>query len=300
MRVSAGRLEQSACRADQGITIRSVSFRPSSKEDMHFRTLLSAMLAALLSLPLPDIARADQDGVTLQSGNTVLRFALLAAVTVLAINRWPGGRTGQRDASMVTEEVATPISEESSGLEEDRPDQARRVFDHITIGPVSFGGRAMHFDPQEDGRGGFNPLDGSDQWHGGAQLRLYPSPYFAIEGSADYRRKDVNGTRTHSYPVQVSALLYPLGTTRLAPYLLGGGGWYYTTVRGPDGFVQSQHRFGLHAGGGLQYFLNTHWSVEGTYRHIWLDREAAGRARVGNNNFQESGHMFTIGINWHF
>ena len=70
----------------------------------------------------------------------------------------------------------------------------------------------------------------------------------------------------------VSALIYPLGTTRLAPFLLGGGGWYYTTVKGPGGFDETQNRFGAHAGGGLQFFFNKHVSIDGTYRYIWLEK----------------------------
>ncbi len=165
------------------------------------------------------------------------------------------------------------------------------LFDQVDIGPVSLGGRAMYFDPR----------DGSGEWYGGGQLRLYPSHYFAFEGSVDYRRNDFNGnTRTHTYPVQVSALIYPLGTTRLAPFLLGGGGWYYTTVRGPGGFSDTQNRFGLHAGGGLQFFLNRHWSIDGTYRYIWLERIESRDQNIVDKNFQDSGHMFTIGVNFHF
>lgn len=165
------------------------------------------------------------------------------------------------------------------------------LFDQVDIGPVSVGGRATYFDPK----------DGESNWYGGAQLRLYPSRYFAIEGSADYRRTDFNGTRVHTYPVQVSALIYPLGTTRLAPFLLGGGGWYYTTVKNnQSGFDDTQNRFGLHAGGGLQLFLNNRWSIDGTYRYIWLEKVESRDQNIVNKNFQDSGHMVTIGLNFHF
>lgn len=164
------------------------------------------------------------------------------------------------------------------------------LFHQVEIGAVSLGGRATYFDPK----------DGSGNWYGGAQLRLYPSRFFAIEGSADYRRNDFDGTHTHTYPVQVSALLYPLGTTRLAPFILGGGGWYYTTVSGPNGFSDTQNRFGLHAGGGLQFFLNRRWSIDGTYRYIWLEKVESRDQNIVNKNFQDNGHMVTIGLNFHF
>jgi len=164
------------------------------------------------------------------------------------------------------------------------------LLKQVEIGPISIGGRATYFDPN----------DASGKWYGGAQVRLYPFQYLAFEGSVDYRRNDFDGTRTHSYPVQVSALIYPLGTTRLAPFILGGGGWYYTTVKAPGNFDDTQNRFGLHAGGGLQFFLNHHWSIDGTYRYIWLEKVQSKDQNIVDKKFNDNGHMVTIGINFHF
>lgn len=171
-----------------------------------------------------------------------------------------------------------------------KADEDGSLFRQVDIGPLMLGGRATWYDPKE----------GDGNWYGGAQLRLYPSRYFAIEGSADYRRNEFSGTTTHSYPVQVSALIYPFGTTRLAPFLLGGGGWYYTTVSGPGNFDDTQNRFGLHAGGGLQLFLSRHWSIDGTYRYIWLEKIESRDQNIVDKSFNDNGHMITIGLNFHF
>ncbi len=64
------------------------------------------------------------------------------------------------------------------------------LFKQMDIGLLSVGGRATYVDPK----------DGSSRWVGGAQVRLHPSRYFALEGSADYRRNDIGDTRVHSYP----------------------------------------------------------------------------------------------------
>jgi len=160
----------------------------------------------------------------------------------------------------------------------------------VDIGLLSVGGRAAYYDP----------ADAAANWFGGAQLRLHPIRYFAIEGSADYRQGDFGGTTTHTYPTQVSGLIYPFGTTRLAPFLLGGGGWYYTTVSGPGGFDNTQNRFGLHAGGGLQFFFNRHWSVDSTYRYIWLEKVESQDQNIVDKKYSDNGHMVTIGINFHF
>ncbi|MGH7233678.1 MAG: outer membrane protein [Nitrospiraceae bacterium] len=164
------------------------------------------------------------------------------------------------------------------------------IFDDINSGLVSIGGRATYFDPK----------DASGEWYGGGQVRLYLFEYLAFEGSADYRRHDFDSTRVHSYPVQVSALIYPFGTRRLSPFLLGGGGWYYTTVSGPGGLDDTQNRFGAHAGGGLQFWLNNRFSVDSTYRYIWLEKIESRDVNIKDKKFDDNGHMVTIGLNFHF
>ena len=164
------------------------------------------------------------------------------------------------------------------------------LFQQMDIGFFSVGGRATYFDPKE----------GQSRWFGGGQVRVYPFKYLAFEGSVDYRRDDTAGTRTHTYPVQVSALIYPLGQTRLAPFLLGGGGWYYTTVKGPGNFDDTQNRFGFHAGGGLQFFFNNHVSVDSTYRYIWAEDIQSRDLNIKDKNFNGNGQMVTVGLNFHF
>lgn len=164
------------------------------------------------------------------------------------------------------------------------------LFQQMDIGLFSIGGRAAYYDP----------ADTESRWFGGAQVRLNPFKYLSFEGSADYRKQETAGTTIHTYPVQVSALIYPLGHTRLAPFLLGGGGWYYTSVNGPGNFDDTQNRFGLHAGGGLQFFFNKHISVDSTYRYIWLEDVRSRDQNIQDKDFNDNGHMITAGLNFHF
>ncbi len=147
----------------------------------------------------------------------------------------------------------------------------------VDVGMFSVGGRATYFDPKE----------GEAKWFGGAQLRIHPLRYLAIEGSADYRRESfASGTKTHTYPVQGSLLIYPLGTTRLAPFILGGGGWYFTTVNGPGGLDDTQDRFGGHVGGGLQFFITNHVSIDSSYRHILVGTSQLPQCEFGGQEIQ--------------
>jgi hypothetical protein len=115
------------------------------------------------------------------------------------------------------------------------------IFDDVSKSFFSLGGRATYFDPPNL----------SPKWYGGAQARMHFGQVFAIEGSVDYREKKMESTFTRTYPVQVSALIYLLPGKRVSPFILGGGGWYYTNVNGPGGFSDTQKRFGAHAGGGV-------------------------------------------------
>lgn len=172
------------------------------------------------------------------------------------------------------------------------PEQAsaESIFDDVDVGLFSIGGRATYFDPK----------DGDGQWFGGAQVRVHPIRFLAVEGSVDYRRNDFGDTRVHSYPVQGSLMIYPLGLKRIAPFILGGGGWYFTSVTGPGNFDDTQHRFGGHVGGGVQVFISKHFSADASYRHIWLEKIQSKGVSLDDKKFDDTGHMITVGLNVHF
>ena len=171
-----------------------------------------------------------------------------------------------------------------------KPASAEGLFDDVNIGLFSIGGRATYVDPK----------DGDANWFGGGQLRIHPFHFLAIEGSVDYRKTDLQSTTVRTFPVQGSALLYPFGTKRLSPFILGGAGWYFTHVEGPGDFDKTQHRFGAHVGGGLQLFLTEYLSLDGTYRHIRLEKIESKDVSLHDKQFQDNGHMVTFGINLHF
>lgn len=157
---------------------------------------------------------------------------------------------------------------------------------------VSFGPRASYFMPKDSD---------DDTWSGGAQLRVRPWQGLGFEGSIDYRREKFGDTRVHVYPVQASVLAYILPTKPFNIFLLGGGGWYYTTVDRPSpNDDTTDHRFGLHAGGGMEYFLSDDWSLDATYRYVWLEDVKSKDANLFDKEFNDSGSQLTAGLNYHF
>jgi opacity protein-like surface antigen len=158
---------------------------------------------------------------------------------------------------------------------------------------LSVGPRATYFVEKD------NDFD-NGKFFGGAQLRLHFGQTFAIEGSVDYRRERFDSSRADVYPVQVSALVYLIRSFPISPYLLAGGGWYYTHVKGPGGFDDTQHRFGGHAGGGVELFLSHVWSIDAGYRYIWLETLDSRDQNFIDKKFDDRGHQLTGALNFHF
>lgn len=157
---------------------------------------------------------------------------------------------------------------------------------------VSFGPRAAYFDPKEDGA--------DSVWFGGAQIRFHFG-ILALEGSIDYREVDSGDLDVQTYPVQASLLAYLIENKPVSVYLLGGGGWYFTRVDGPAGFDdETEEDFGPHAGAGVQGWVSDDVSINADYRYIWLSDIEFDNASLVDREYDQSGSMVTIGVNFHF
>lgn len=156
---------------------------------------------------------------------------------------------------------------------------------------LSIGGRAAYYRPKGADHGSLAE---------GAQVRLHFTPVWALEGSADLRQDQFGGTKVDVIPLQLSLMVYILPPGyRTAPYLLAGGGWYYTHVSGP--FEHSGFRFGPHAGGGVEFFLDRSWSLDGSYRYLWTeDIHSQNLAHPLGQNFSDKGFMLTAAVNYIF
>jgi opacity protein-like surface antigen len=167
-----------------------------------------------------------------------------------------------------------------------------QAYDSTTYtSPISFGPRASYFKPK----------DADGKWSGGAQLRLWPGSPVGFEGSVDYRRETFGDTEVHIYPVQASILLNLIPHSPVNLFALGGAGWYYTHIDRPDPFKDdTDNRLGVHAGGGLLVHLGAGWSLDGTYRYVWLDKLTTKDAALQDKQLEDSGHQVTIGLNYNF
>lgn len=98
-------------------------------------------------------------------------------------------------------------------------------------------------------------------WFGGVQVRVPFTPVLAIEGSIELHSSEFeNGDiEIIQWPVQASLLVFLMPSSPVCPYVLGGLGWYYTTVDfsgSLDGVSsETDSAFGAHIGFGARFDL---------------------------------------------
>lgn len=164
-------------------------------------------------------------------------------------------------------------------------------------------------------RGSADSPDGSQRFTGG-MLRM-GGGRAAIELAMDYR-SDVTGDLTErikSYPIQASLLLFPV-RARVAPYVLGGVGWYsqnVTRFSAPTGTIvvtdETTRKMGYHAGFGAEVRVHRRVGLHGDYRYTRLrfnDEDDAPSTIPGwipgaeRLKLSHAGSMFTWGLAFYF
>ncbi|MBK6879251.1 MAG: porin family protein [Elusimicrobia bacterium] len=166
--------------------------------------------------------------------------------------------------------------------------------EELGVGDTGFsiGPRASYFKAKDAEEGSYSA---------GVQARAHLTPVLGVEGSIDYRKdKYANDVSIKTYPVQASLLAYLVPHSPISPYLLGGTGWYFTRVSGGTAETQTDNRFGLHAGAGLEARLNEFLSVDGSYRYVWLEDIETKSASALDKTYNDQGSMITVAVNFLF
>jgi hypothetical protein len=172
-------------------------------------------------------------------------------------------------------------------------------------------------------RGSGDSPDGAQRFSGGA-IRLGGGKT-ALEVAMDFR-SGVTGDLTErikDYPIQASLLLFPV-RGRIAPYLLGGVGWYSQRVEhlGAAQAVvdeQTTRKMGYHGGFGGEFRVHRHVGLYGDYRYTFIrfGDDALSTGAIGADPSREAvlptwvpfaerlkmsheGSMFTWGATFYF
>ena len=108
-------------------------------------------------------------------------------------------------------------------------------------------------------------------------------------------------------PIQASLLLR-MGSGKVAPFVLGGPGWYRRKVEvlnGPSDLAVTTTEFGWHAGIGLEILPTRHFGIHGDYRYTFLDfgdddDDDDGGGIIGGLLPGHRGSMWTVGATFYF
>lgn len=138
----------------------------------------------------------------------------------------------------------------------------------------------------------------------GGQVRLL-SGRAGFEVSLDRRSESfpLLNQKVTETPIQASLLLR-MGSGRLAPFLLGGPGWYRRKVEAldaPGNVSVTKTEFGWHAGAGLEILPTRHLGIHGDYRYTFLDfNRKEDEGFIGGLLPGHRGSMWTLGATVYF
>jgi hypothetical protein len=146
-------------------------------------------------------------------------------------------------------------------------------------------------------RGGWYKVNDADEgkFYGGIQARWRVLDWLAIEGSADYRAPSYysNNRKVTSYPLLLSALVYPFPKSYFSPYILGGGGLYYSHLENRNDYWNNA--WGWHAGLGFDVPLYPRLVLNVDARYTWLSFD--------ENHFRDidaNGYTAAVGLTYYF
>lgn len=137
----------------------------------------------------------------------------------------------------------------------------------------------------------------------GGQLKLRLSPSTAIEVSADYESK-LNQSltqRAKTMPIQASVLVFPV-RSMVAPYFLGGLGWYRHSLTNATGKTVSTatttsiREMGYHGGVGAELRVSRRIAIHGDYRYTHIRFGAAAAATTSSSQQKSSGGIASTAI----
>ena len=143
----------------------------------------------------------------------------------------------------------------------------------------------------------------------GGQIRFIGGR-FGLEVAMDTHSEssEVLNQKFTETPIQTSLILR-MGSGKVAPFLLGGPGWYRRKVEaldGPSDLAVTTTEFGWHGGVGLEVLPTKHFGIHGDYRYTFLDfgdddnDDDSGLPIIGGLLPGHRGSMWTLGATFYF
>jgi hypothetical protein len=137
----------------------------------------------------------------------------------------------------------------------------------------------LHLMPEFGLRAGYIKLRDADSgtWFGGIQVRIPLASSIALEGSIEFHTSEFEDgdIEVVQYPVEATLLIFLFPELPVCPYILGGGGWYYTRVNFSGVLSSSDdtttHFFGGHLGAGVRIGMGGAAVLNADVRYIFVE-----------------------------
>jgi opacity protein-like surface antigen len=132
----------------------------------------------------------------------------------------------------------------------------------------------------------------------GAFIRAKLSMAFALDASVNYRTEDYGFIEVTSWPVLVSALVYPFP----AVYGIAGVGWHFSTIgynntRFEDDLAdRTSNPFGFHLGAGVEVPLAETVKLFGDIKYIFLDYDLDDVEDVQLGDLNSNFYLINVGV----
>jgi outer membrane immunogenic protein len=170
-----------------------------------------------------------------------------------------------------------------------KPDHRRSDQTEFSIGPAV----------------GYQQIRDADDgtWFVGIQARVRFLRYLGLEGAILFHQDEFadGDVEVTTYPVQLTALLFPFPDSPIEPYGLFGAGWYYSRFDFDDsigGGDETDRNFGFHIGAGAQIEIGSRLHVFGDFRWIFMDESGVDNSQIEDEEFDT--WMVMLGLSVRF
>ena len=190
----------------------------------------------------------------------------------------------------LSEDPPVSASPEAAGQDRDKDRPGEEKVMGFSLGP-----RVGYLKTRDADRG---------TWLVGVQARLRILKFLGVEGAVSYHQDEFldGDVKLHTYPVELTGLLYPFPDLAFELYGLAGVGWYYTryTFHGALSAAddETDSLFGVHVGAGAAIDLSRRASINADFRWIFLDEPGVDNGDLDEEEFDR--WQVTAGLNFGF
>ena len=120
-------------------------------------------------------------------------------------------------------------------------------------------------------------------WFAGVQWQLPLGDFLTFQASAELHESEFadGDLKVSTIPLQITGLFHPIKEAGYQLYLLGGAGWYYTSLDFSGALAaagnkdDTSNEFGYHVGIGVEFDMGGGLTLNSDFRYIIIDSDSS-------------------------